>query len=190
MIPPFEKDIINCLDVLHSGGIILYPTDTIWGIGCDAMNEQAVKKIYDLKQRQQGKSMIVLVAEDRSILHYVAAPDPRVFDFIAQQTRPTTIVFENAIGLPDNIVAPDGTIAIRVVKDEFCRHLIKRFRKPVISTSANTSGLPACANFIDIEDEIKEGVDYIVNWRQEDNFTIPSQVIRWNNNGFPTILRT
>ena len=143
-------------------GIILYPTDTIWGIGCDATNEKAVEKIFLLKKRADEKSMIVLVADKKEVLHYVASPDLSIFDYLDKTTKPTTVIYDNAIGLASNLIGKDGSIAIRICKDEFCRHLIKRFRKPVVSTSANISGEPPPANFSEINALIKEGVQYIV----------------------------
>src|SRR5690349_14337445 len=116
----FDIEVENALAVLRNGGVILYPTDTVWGIGCDATNEKAVQKIFQIKKREDSKSMIVLVADEREILQYVAAPDLSVFDFIEQQSRPTTVIYEGAIGLAENLVAADGSIAIRIVKDDFC----------------------------------------------------------------------
>src|SRR5690349_4409775 len=136
----FETDIEHCLDVLEQGGIILYPTDTVWGIGCDATDTTAVQKIYALKARPDSKSMIVLVAEEKDILKYVASPDIAVFDYLQKTNKPTTVIYDGAISLADNLIAADGSIAIRIVRDKFCRHLIKRFRKPIVSTSANISG--------------------------------------------------
>lgn len=180
----FEKEILSCLEVLKKGGTILYPTDTIWGIGCDATNAEAVKRIYDIKQREDTKSLIILLADEREALRYVATPDLAVFDFLEQQTRPTTVIFEHALLLPDNLVAQDGSIAIRIVKDEFCRHLVKRFRKPIVSTSANISGQPAPQTFKEISPEIQKAVDYIVDWRRDDKIPAqPSQIIKWMNNG-------
>jgi L-threonylcarbamoyladenylate synthase len=191
MIVPFLYDVENCLRVLKSGGTILYPTDTIWGIGCDATNSQAVEKIFQIKKRTETKSLVVLVADEKSILNYIAAPDLAVFDFINKQERPTTIVFENAIGLAENIIAQDGSAAIRIVKDEFCKHLIRRFRKPVVSTSANISGKPAPVSFTSIDDEIRNNVDYIVKWRRDDKTAAaPSQIIKWNKDGTVTVLRS
>jgi L-threonylcarbamoyladenylate synthase len=187
----FDKEVEIALEVVRKGGIVLYPTDTIWGLGCDATDAKAIKRIYQIKQREDTKSLIILVADEREILQYVAAPDLAVFDFIQQQTRPTTIIFDNAIGLPDNLVAKDGSIAIRIVQDEFCRHLVKRLRKPLVSTSANISGQPSPRRFKDISDEIKKCVDYIVQWRQEDTATAqPSQIIKWNQDGSYTIIRS
>jgi L-threonylcarbamoyladenylate synthase len=178
----FEKDIEQCLQVLRSGGIILYPTDTVWGIGCDATNANAVEKIYQLKKRPDEKAMIVLVADEKDIMKHVAGPDLQVFDYLQQTKKPTTVIYEGAIGLADNLVAKNGTIAIRICQDEFCRHLIKRFRKPVVSTSANISDQPTGGNFAAISGEIKNGVDYIVQYRQDDpGVAEPSSVIKWKN---------
>ena len=122
----FEDDIARSLEVLKSGGTILYPTDTIWGLGCDATNGEAVRKIYNIKKRDDSKSLIVLVADERDILQLVAAPDLQAFDYLAGQDRPTTMIFEGAIGLPDNLVGSNGSMAIRILQDEVCRHLIRR----------------------------------------------------------------
>ncbi len=185
----FEKDIEHCLQTLSNGGLILYPTDTVWGIGCDATNPQAVEKIYRLKKRNDEKAMIVLVADEREILQYTAAPDLQVFDHLLQASKPTTVIYEGAIGLAANLPGSDGSIAIRICRDEFCRHLIKRFRKPLVSTSANLSGSPAPAVFTAISDTIKEGVDYIVNHRQDDQSVAePSAIIKWEN-GKLTVIR-
>ena len=186
----FEQEVEKAVAALRQGKSILYPTDTIWGIGCDATNAEAVANIYHIKQRPDAKSLIILVASERDILKYVAAPDPAVFDFLEAQQRPTTIIFDGAIGLPQNLVAPDGSIAIRVVKDSFCRHLIKRMQKPLVSTSANISGAPSPKNFQSVSGSIKEQVGYIVQWRQDDHIEAqPSQIIKWNNGAAPTIIR-
>ena len=178
----FEKDIEQCLDVLKAGGLILYPTDTIWGIGCDATNAEAVEKIYKLKKRPDEKAMIVLVADEKDILNHVAAPDLQVFDHLEKTKKPTTVIYEGAIGLADNLIGKDGSIAIRICQEQFCRQLIKRFRKPIVSTSANFSGQPVAKNFSAITDEIKKAVDYIVRYRQDDEtIAEPSSIIKWKN---------
>ena len=178
----FEKDIENCLQVLDNGGLILYPTDTVWGIGCDATNEKAVEKVYQLKNRPDQKAMIVLVADERDVLQYVASPDLAVFDYLQETKKPTTVIYEGAIGLADNLLGKDGSIAIRICNEQFCKHLIKRFRKPIVSTSANISGEPAAKIFADINEQIKSGVDYVVTYRQDDKtIAAPSSVIKWNN---------
>ena len=186
----FSSDLEICLKVLHAGGIILYPTDTVWGIGCDATNTSAVKKIFQLKNREESKSMIVLLADDRDLIQYVAHVDLAVFNYLDTVTKPTTVIYDGAIGLAENLVASDGSIAIRIVKEDFCRHLIKRFRKPIVSTSANIAGEKTPANFSEITDEIKSGVDYIVNYRQDDiSPKQASSVVRWNEKNGATILR-
>ena len=178
----FLTDIDRCLDILQSGGVILYPTDTVWGLGCDATNAAAVEKIFAIKQRPEAKSLIVLLADERDVLQYVAVSDLRVFDYLDTVSKPTTVIYDGIIGLAENLLAADGSAGIRIVKETFCKHLIKRFRKPVVSTSANISGEPAAANFPAISPAIKLGVDYIVQYRQDDSTPAqPSAVIRWNN---------
>lgn len=186
----FTQEVEKALKVLKGGGVILYPTDTIWGIGCDATNAEAVKRIYQIKKREDSKSLIILVVDERAILQHVAAPDLSVFDFIQEQTRPTTIIFEHAVGLPDNLVADDGSIAIRIAQDEFCRHLIRRLRKPIVSTSANISGQSSPKNFSEVSETIKTAVDHVVHWRQDDStIAQPSQIIKWNNDGTHEVIR-
>jgi L-threonylcarbamoyladenylate synthase len=185
----FENDIIACLDVLSRGGLILYPTDTIWGIGCDATNADAVEKVYRLKKRPDQKALVTLVADEREILRYTASPDPLVFDYLEQTERPTTVIYDHALGVAENLPAPDGSIAIRICRDEFCRHLLRRFRKPIVSTSANISGEPAPKNFAAISEDIQRGVDYIVRHRQNDTMEAqPSTIVRWEN-GQPVLIR-
>lgn len=184
MQPDFSTEVENALNALRNGQVILYPTDTIWGLGCDATVEEAVKKIYRIKQRDDSKSLIILVAEERDILQYVSAPDLAVFDFLQEQSRPTTVIFDGAINLPDALIAEDGSIAIRIVQDEFCRHLIKRLRKPIVSTSANISGQPSPRFFDEISEEVKAQVDHIAGWRQEDKTSsLPSQIVKWRGEG-------
>ncbi len=190
MTPLFNTDIEACLRVLESGGLILYPTDTIWGIGCDATNEVAVEKIFTLKKRIETKALIVLIADERSLLQYVASPHIEVFDYIQGVSKPTTIIYENAIGLAGNLLHEDGSVGIRICADEFCKHLIKRFRKPIVSTSANVSGFPPPKVFSDIDIAVKEGVDYVVHYRQDDMTPVePSAVVKCGKDGRFTILR-
>ncbi len=186
----FQNDIEQCLFALRNGGIILYPTDTVWGIGCDATNEKAAERIYKLKKRSDNKAMIILVTEERDVLQYIANPDRRVFEYLEQVTKPTTIIYRGAIGLAENIMGKDGSIAMRICNDDFCKDLIKRFRKPIVSTSANISGQPGASIYADISLDIKIGVDYIVNYRQDDT-TIgePSSLIKWNKDGTTTVVR-
>lgn len=187
---PFTKDIEACIKTLQDGGLILYPTDTIWGIGCDATNEEAVAKIYTLKKRADEKSMIILLAAEKDLLKYITQPPPAVFDYLKELSRPTTVIYEGAINLAENLINKDGSIAIRIVKDEFCKQLIKRFRKPIVSTSANISGAPSPQNFSAIDAVIKNGVDYIVQHRRDDvTPTTPSTIVKWNADGSLHILR-
>ncbi len=187
----FEKDIVHSLSVLRSGGVILYPTDTIWGIGCDATDPEAVEKIYALKERPSAKSFIILMADQRDVLRYTSQPDLRIFDYLRSVGKPTTVIYEGAVGLADNLLNADGTIAIRLVNDPFCRHLIKRFRKPIVSTSANISGQPSPADFRQIGQQIKEGVDYVVQYRQDDlSPREPSAIVKWNRDGTLTVIRS
>ena len=183
-------DIEHCLVVLNEGGTILYPTDTIWGIGCDATNNDAVQKIYKLKERPPKKSMIVLLADEKDIIKYIANPDPRVFDYLKTVQRPTTIVYEGAIGLAPDLIQEDGSIAIRIVQDKFCRHLLKRFRKPIVSTSANLSGEVTPGIFSEILNPVRTGVDYVVHYRQEDDKPAQSSsVVKLNRDGTINIIR-
>ena len=176
----FSNDIENCLTVLQQGGVILYPTDTVWGLGCDATNPLAVEKVFSIKKRAAENSLIILLADDRDILKYVSQVDLQVFDYLEKVQKPTTVIYEGAIGIADNAINKDGTVAIRLIKEDFCRHLLKRFRKPIVSTSANISGEPTAGNFPEITESIKRSVDYIVHYRQEDNSEAnPSAIVRW-----------
>ena len=185
-----NTEINTALKELQNGGVILYPTDTIWGLGCDAADATAIKKIYKLKQRDDAKSLIILLAEPKDIFQYVANPHPDIISIIKKFERPTTVIFEQAIGLPDNLVNQDGSIAIRVTKDAFCKSLIKRLRSPLVSTSANISGAPSPKSFTEISDEIKYGADHIVPLRQaEINDMPPSRIVKINGDGSLDVLR-
>lgn len=186
----FQHDIDQCLRTLSQGGTILYPTDTIWGIGCDATNEAAVEKIYQIKDRPPAKSLIILLTDERDVLQYVANPDLRVFDYLQTTYKPTTVIYEGAIGLAGNLIPEDGTIAIRLVNEPFCRHLIKRLKKPLVSTSANLSGQPAPLSFKHVPEAVKSSVDYVVQYRQNDDAPAqPSAVVKWNRDGTVTTIR-
>ena len=186
----FNNDIESCLEKLQQGGLILYPTDTVWGIGCDATNATAVEKVYQLKKRSDHKSMIVLVADEKDILRYVTQPGLQIFDYIKGVNRPTTVIYEGAVELADNLLAEDGSVAIRICEESFCKNLIKRFRKPLVSTSANISGYPSPQSFKDIEPIIVDGVDYVVNYRQDDTeYHKPSSIIKWEKDGSLSIIR-
>jgi L-threonylcarbamoyladenylate synthase len=178
----FTEDIENCLLVLQNGGLILYPTDTIWGLGCDATNEVAVESLMKLKGKPSRKGLIILLANERDVLKYVASPDPEVFDYLNSTEKPTTVIYEHGLGLADEVLNDDGSVAIRLVKEDFCRHLLKRFKKPVVSTSANLHGQPSPQNFTDVSAVIKSGVDYVVRFRQnEASPHSASSIIKWEN---------
>jgi L-threonylcarbamoyladenylate synthase len=186
----YKNEIEQCLSVLKNGGIILYPTDTVWGIGCDATNETAVAKIYALKNRIESKSMIILMAEESEILHYTSPQTNQIFDYLKGIHKPVTVIYPNAKDLAKNIINSDGTVGIRMVKDEFCKELIRTFGKPIVSTSANVSGYPSPGIFSDIDILIKSGVDYVVQYRQEDDQPAsPSTIIKIKENGDIEIIR-
>ncbi|WP_134090772.1 L-threonylcarbamoyladenylate synthase [Olivibacter sp. XZL3] len=163
-----NNDINQALAVLKAGGIILYPTDTIWGIGCDATNPEAVEKVYQLKGRAKDKSLIVLLENENRLSSYVQEIPEVAYQLIEYTDKPLTIIYDGAKNLASNLVADDGSIGIRIVKHRFCEQLIQRFRKPIVSTSANLSGAPSPRNFQEISDAIKEGVDYVVTFGQDD----------------------
>lgn len=186
----FENDIKNCINVLQQGGIILYPTDTVWGLGCDALDEAAVEKLLALKQRPPEKSLIVLLADARDILRYVAAPPPDIIAIAENFDRPTTVVYDGALGFPENVTAADGSIGIRVTDDPFCRALIRRFRKPLISTSANISGQPTPALFREVSPAIITGAGYAVHHRRDDDSPrVSSRIVKLDDEGNMTVLR-
>ncbi|MGJ7031937.1 L-threonylcarbamoyladenylate synthase [Niabella hirudinis] len=178
----FEQDIKQCVSVLEQGGVILYPTDTVWGLGCDATNAEAVAKIYAIKKRSDSKAMIVLVTGERDVMQYTAAVDLSLFDYLGTTERPTTVIYEHGIGFAENLTAEDGSIAIRICGDEFCRALIKRFGKPIVSTSANVSGEATPAHFNAISDTIKKQADFVAAHRRDDQTPHqPSSIIRWKD---------
>lgn len=186
----FQNDIINSLRALNDGGIILYPTDTIWGIGCDATNANAIKNIYALKNREETKSMIILVADENMIRQFVSNPSEKMLSYILSAEKPTTAIFKTANHLPSELVNEDGSIAIRIPKDDFCLQLIKQFGKPLVSTSANISGEKFPQNFDEVSAEIKNGVDYIVQHRQNDySKKTPSSIIKLDDNNEIVVIR-
>lgn len=162
-----RTEIEKALAVLKNGGVILYPTDTIWGLGCDATNEQAVEKINKIKGRAADKSFIILLDTDAKLQSYVTEVPDVAYDLIEYAEHPLTLVFPSGKNLAKNVINADGSVGIRIAKHDFCQQLIQRFRKPITSTSANISGSPSPLIFDDITDEIKEAVDYVVDWEQE-----------------------
>jgi L-threonylcarbamoyladenylate synthase len=186
----YSGDIKACVAALAKGETILYPTDTIWGIGCDATNEEAVDKVFALKQRPKEKSLIMLIADARDVLQYVAAPPPDIIAIMESFEVPTSVVFDGAIGLADHVINQDGSVALRVPQDPFCRALIKRFGKPIVSTSANLSGGVHAPFFAGIAKEIKEGAGYVVRYRQQDReLRRASRIVRVDDDGGVLILR-
>lgn len=185
-----EEDIKKAVEVMSQGGIILYPTDTIWGIGCDATNEEAVRKVYALKQRDDSKALICLVDSDARMQRYVRHVPDVAWDIIELATKPTTLILDGATGLAANLIAADGSIAMRVTREPFSRELCYRMQKPIVSTSANISGEPAAQNYRDIDPRILEAVDYIC-WtrRQEHQPHRPSSIIKLTADGVVTIIR-
>lgn len=174
-----NTQIESAIEVLKKGGIILYPTDTVWGIGCDATNEKAVEKIFQLKQRSDSKSLITLAADIDMVCQYVKEMPEIAVSLIEINDKPMTIIYPEAIGLAKNVIAEDGSAGIRVPMDDFCKKLIKRFRKPIVSTSANISGSATPVYFEEISKEIFDGVDFAVDKSCETNATHkPSQIIK------------
>ncbi len=185
-----HEEIKKAVEVLRAGGIILYPTDTIWGLGCDATNKDAVEKIYKIKHRNDSKSMLVLIDNPAKLNSYIDVVPELAWDLIDLADRPLTIIYPKAKNLASNIIAPDGTIGIRVTNEEFSKTLCQRFRMPIVSTSANISGVTAPIDFNNINDEIKNQVDYIVGFRQEETGgSTPSGIIKLGINGEVTVIR-
>lgn len=179
MKKPYEEDLNKAVEVLKNGGVILYPTDTIWGIGGDATNPEAVKKVYEIKHRADSKALLVLVDNEAKVQQYVRKVPRQAWDLMELTTKPLTIIFENAVNLAPDLLAEDGSVGIRVTHEDFSRDLCYRFRKAITSTSANVSGQPSPATFKDITDEIKESVDYVVKYRQNDKSRPkPSSIIK------------
>lgn len=185
-----KVDIDKSIEILNAGGVILYPTDTIWGIGCDATNEKAVEKIYQIKQRCDQKSMLVLLDNPNKIPSYINEMPELAWDLIELSDKPLTIIYSGAKNLAPNLIAPDGSIGIRISNNEFNQKLIQKFKKPLVSTSANISGNNPPQCFDDISQEIIDAVDYVVEWKQDD-FTksLPSSIIKLGTNGEIQIIR-
>lgn len=184
------EDIKKACEVMAAGGIILYPTDTIWGIGCDATNEKAVQRIYELKRRADNKAMLVLMDSEAKLNMYVSDVPDIAWDLISVSDKPLTIIYSSAKNLATNLLAADGSVGIRITSEEFSRKLCERFRKPLVSTSANVSGDPSPTNFSEISEEIKAGVDYIVNYRQDDmSKAAPSGIIKLGEGGLVQVIR-
>ncbi|MES4922203.1 L-threonylcarbamoyladenylate synthase [Hoylesella timonensis] len=185
-----QEDIKNAIEVMKQGGVILYPTDTVWGIGCDATNAEAVAKVYKIKKRDDSKALICLVDSDARLQRYVRNVPNVAWDILDIATKPTTIILDGAINLAPNLIAEDGSIALRITKEPFSHELCYRFQKPLVSTSANISGEPPAANYNDISQELLDAVDYVCfSRRQEHKPHTPSSIIKLKENGEVTIIR-
>lgn len=186
----YSEDIKAAVDCMKKGGVILYPTDTVWGIGCDATNVEAVAKIYKIKKREESKAMICLVDSDNRIQRYVRDVPEVAWDVMNLSTKPTTVILDGANGLAENLIAEDGSIAMRITQEEFSKQLCYRMQKPIVSTSANISGEPAAQNYKDISEEILNAVDYVCKSRRNEHKPHqPSSIIRLRQNGEVTIIR-
>lgn len=174
----FQEVIATSVDKLNHRQIILYPTDTVWGIGCDATSNEAVKKIYTIKNRKESKSLIILVDSIEMLKRYVTHIPSKIISILQRLTRPTTIIYKNPIGLAENVVAKDNTVAIRIVQNDFCKQLIRQFKKPIVSTSANISGMPTPASFTEINTAILEAVDYVVPLQTQKINEKPSAILK------------
>lgn len=163
-----NEDIKKAIEVLKSGGVILYPTDTVWGLGCDATNKEAVEKIFKIKKRSEQKSMLILLENINSLYSYVEVVPHIAFDLIELSEKPITVIFPGAKNLAENLVASDGSIGIRITTEDFTKQLLQKFRKPIVSTSANIANTETPLNFSRISEEIKGKVDYIVHYKQDD----------------------
>ena len=185
-----QEDIKRAIETLRNGGVILYPTDTVWGIGCDATNPEAVKKVYEIKHRDDSKALICLVDSDARLQRYVRNVPDVAWDIFELATKPTTIILDDAVNLAHNLIAEDGTIAMRITQEPFSKELCYRLQKRLVSTSANISGEPEAQNYCDINEELLNAVDYVC-WsrRQEHKPHTPSSIIKLEKNGTVAIIR-
>ena len=184
-----NEEVNKTVQVLKEGGIILYPTDTIWGIGCDATNHDAIKRIYKLKQREESKSMICLVNDFNMLNLYVENVPEVAYDILKYTNKPTTIIYDKPLRVSENIIAEDNTLAIRVTNHDFCKQLIKKIKKPIVSTSANISNEPSPKFYSEISPEILKGVDYVVNLQREKKSTEASSIIKLTGDGLVKVIR-
>ncbi len=179
----------SALKVLKNKGVVLYPTDTVWGLGCDATNFEAVSEIYNIKQREESKSLIILVGSLEMLLKYVDSVPQKALEILSSSVKPTTIIYKNPKHLSENCIASDNTIAIRIVQDDFCRELIQEFGKPIVSTSANVSGEQTPKSFSEISKTILDSVDYIVNLQQDKVTNTSSRILRITEDNEVKVIR-
>ncbi|MGM0932507.1 MAG: L-threonylcarbamoyladenylate synthase [Bacteroidota bacterium] len=185
----YKTEMQNCMETLKRGGLILYPTDTVWGIGCDATNADAVDKVYALKRRKESQALICLVSDYKMLNQFVEDVPEVAYDILKYANKPTTIIYDDPIRVAENLIADDNSLAIRVSKDKFSNELVKRFRKPIVSTSANISGEKTPQSFAQISPEILKGVDYVVNLQRSKQSGKPSAIIKLTNDGKVTVIR-
>ncbi|MGB0186212.1 MAG: L-threonylcarbamoyladenylate synthase [Flavobacteriaceae bacterium] len=183
------KDIDIALKILKKGGLLLYPTDTVWGIGCDATNYESVQKIFELKKREDSKTMICLVDSIQMLNQYIEEIPETAYPILKHANTPTTIIYDRPLRVSENLIAQDNTLAIRMVHTGFCGELLKRFKKPIVSTSANISGNPTPKVFQEIENDILKGVDYVVTLERNKKPAKPSSIIKLSTNGEVKIIR-
>jgi len=184
-----RTEIEKSLEVLRRGGVLVYPTDTIWGIGCDATSEEAVTKIYKIKNRSESKSLVILVSDWDMLSEYVPEIPPAIKEFLNRVVKPTTVIYKEPRGLANNVVASDNTVAIRLVQDQFCEELIGAYGKPIVSTSANYSGTPSPLCFAEIDEELLSKADYIVNLSRDENQNSASQIVKFDEDGTINYIR-
>ena len=184
-----QNEISIALEVLKKGGLILYPTDTVWGIGCDATNTEAVQKVYALKKREESKALICLVSDIKMLQYHVETLPEAAYNIIKYASKPTTIIYDDPIRVAENLIASDNSLAIRIIKDDFCNALINKLKRPIVSTSANISGEKTPKIFKEISPYILEGVDYVVNLHRNKTTGKTSSVIKLGNDGTVRVVR-
>ena len=185
-----DSEVIKAVEILSSGGVILYPTDTIWGLGCDPTNAEAVQRIYGIKQRSDSKNMLVLVSGWEMLSHYIESVPEKAFEIIDSATKPTTIIYPGARNLAPNLIAEDGSLGIRITTDPFCMKLLERFGRPIVSTSANISGAASPGVFKEISPSLIEQVDHVVQKRQNESKTgVSSRIFKLDKEGNIKLIR-
>ena len=182
-------EVEKTVETLRKKQIILYPTDTVWGLGCDATDVETVKKIFKIKQRNESKSLVILVDSIEMLQQYIPSIPNQVYGVLRTSSKPTSIIYDNPIGLANNVIASDNTVAIRIVQHEFCQELIKQFGKPIVSTSANISGMPTPTSFKEIDKSILDAVDYVVNLQQNSVADSPSRILKITDSGELQVIR-
>ena len=184
-----KETIQDCIQILKRGGLILYPTDTVWSIGCDATNAEAIDKVFELKKRTDDKSLICLVSDFKMLNQYIEDIPEVAYDILKYADKPTTIIYQNPIRVATNLITEEDTLGVRVVNDIFAKELVRKYKKPIVSTSANISGQTTPSNFYEISDEILKGVDYVVNLHQSNKNKKPSTIIKLDLDGKVQVIR-